>query len=273
MSSTNKTAELQLSQFIGTDIPSILTDYNGDMQKIDAGVREVKQATAGAIGDLSSVTARVTNAEQSISGLNSTVQGIATRVVTAEGEIDALQTSVGNLETAVNTKADASAVTALQDDVDDIEAVIPDTASTSNKLATMNDIPSIGGTRVRMAQKQVFNFSSYTSFAEILTAVSDYLTQNFSSGHDISPVIFTNYPTSYPMVYRANKAQPFYFEGFHRITDGLSWGTIDLSSDTPKWDVDYTTTYNDGLALNKIDVMTQTYPSTGSISIFGYELY
>lgn len=96
MSSTNKTAELQLSQFVGTDIPSILTDYNGDMQKIDAGVREVKQATAGAIGDLSSVTARVTNAEQDINGLNTAVQGITSRVITAEGEIDNLQESVSN---------------------------------------------------------------------------------------------------------------------------------------------------------------------------------
>lgn len=94
MSSTNKTAELQLSQFIGTDIPSILTDYNGDMQKIDAGVREVKQATAGAIGDLSSVTARVTNAEQDISGLNTTVQGITTRIVSAESNIDTLTSDV-----------------------------------------------------------------------------------------------------------------------------------------------------------------------------------
>ena len=105
MSSTNKTAELHLSQFIGTDIPSILTDYNGDMQKIDAGVLEVKQATAGAVSDLSSVTARVTNAEQNISGLNSTVQGIATRVVTAESDIDEVDSRVATVQENVDNIA------------------------------------------------------------------------------------------------------------------------------------------------------------------------
>lgn len=37
MASTNKTGKLNLSQYIGTDVPTWLTDYNGDMAKIDAG--------------------------------------------------------------------------------------------------------------------------------------------------------------------------------------------------------------------------------------------
>lgn len=36
MSSTNKTTTLKLSQFVGTDKPDWLTDYNDDMGKIDA---------------------------------------------------------------------------------------------------------------------------------------------------------------------------------------------------------------------------------------------
>lgn len=35
MASTNKTTTLGLSQFVGTDKPDWLTDYNGDMGKID----------------------------------------------------------------------------------------------------------------------------------------------------------------------------------------------------------------------------------------------
>lgn len=158
MSSTNKTAELQLSQFIGTDIPSILTDYNGDMRKIDAGVREVKQATAGAVSDLSSVTARVTNAEQSISGLNSTVQGIATRVVSAEGDIDNIQNliptnaSVSNKLATVEDIGGSGAITSLQtrmttaeNDIDDIEHLIPDTASANNQLVDYNTFSNVEG--------------------------------------------------------------------------------------------------------------------------------
>ena len=36
MASTNKTTTLGLSQFVGTDKPDWLTDYNRDMEKIDA---------------------------------------------------------------------------------------------------------------------------------------------------------------------------------------------------------------------------------------------
>ena len=35
MASTNKTTTLDLSQFVGTDKPDWLTDYNDDMEKID----------------------------------------------------------------------------------------------------------------------------------------------------------------------------------------------------------------------------------------------
>ena len=38
MSSTNKTANYNLSQFIGTDKPTWLNDYNGDMSKIDSAI-------------------------------------------------------------------------------------------------------------------------------------------------------------------------------------------------------------------------------------------
>lgn len=39
MASTNKTTNYNLSQYIGTDKPTYLGDYNGDMQKIDARMK------------------------------------------------------------------------------------------------------------------------------------------------------------------------------------------------------------------------------------------
>lgn len=45
MASTNKTSGYSLSQFIGSDIPSWLGDYNGDMLKIDTALKSIN-ATA-----------------------------------------------------------------------------------------------------------------------------------------------------------------------------------------------------------------------------------
>lgn len=42
MASTNKTTTLDLSQFVGTDKPDWLTDYNDDMEKIDTWATAAK---------------------------------------------------------------------------------------------------------------------------------------------------------------------------------------------------------------------------------------
>lgn len=41
MSATNKTTFYDLPIFLGSDVPSWLTDFNGAMQKIDAAIKDV----------------------------------------------------------------------------------------------------------------------------------------------------------------------------------------------------------------------------------------
>lgn len=48
MSSTNKTTNLELSQYVGSDKPTYLGDYNSDMLKIDTAVHANSVATATA---------------------------------------------------------------------------------------------------------------------------------------------------------------------------------------------------------------------------------
>lgn len=51
MTATNKTENYDLSQFVGTDRPTWLADYNGDMAKIDAQMKQnaddIASASAG----------------------------------------------------------------------------------------------------------------------------------------------------------------------------------------------------------------------------------
>lgn len=53
MTATNKTTNYQLSQFVGTDRPTWLGDYNGDMSKIDTQLKrnadDIASATAGGL--------------------------------------------------------------------------------------------------------------------------------------------------------------------------------------------------------------------------------
>lgn len=96
MSSTNKTTNLELSQFLGTDKPAWLTDYNADMSKIDTAVHSAQASATGAdgkadanstaIGTLASLTTDVktslVSAINEVDGHADTAQGTANSALT-----------------------------------------------------------------------------------------------------------------------------------------------------------------------------------------------
>ena len=123
MAHTNETANYHLSQFVGTDIPNPLVDYNGDMEKIDEAVKGVADASAGYASDIADLEIQngsetLTTTAQTLSGaineLDADTGDLNTRLTTAEGKITAdegtLATAVSNISTlsgkvsAVETK-------------------------------------------------------------------------------------------------------------------------------------------------------------------------
>lgn len=56
MPASNHTANYSLSQFAGTDRPTWLGDYNGDMTKIDTQLKQNADDIAAAAGGLTSVS-------------------------------------------------------------------------------------------------------------------------------------------------------------------------------------------------------------------------
>lgn len=84
MSATNKTTNLELPLFIGTDVPSWLTDWNGAMTKIDTHI-------ATAVSDASGAAATADAASESAA---QTAQGL----VSANNNIAQLQQSVNSLD-------------------------------------------------------------------------------------------------------------------------------------------------------------------------------
>lgn len=114
MSSTNKTTNYDLSQFIGTDKPAWLTDYNQDMAKIDSGIHTAQAAATGAdgkadanttnIGDLSYLSTTAKN------NLVAAINEVDTNAETAQGTATNASTQA---TTALNTAQTALANTAL----------------------------------------------------------------------------------------------------------------------------------------------------------------
>lgn len=95
MSSTNKTSNYELSQFLGTDKPAWLSDYNSDMSKIDTQMKANADAATAAGGAAST-------ANTNIGTLASLTTTDKTSVVAAVNEVDA------HADTAQNTANEAN---------------------------------------------------------------------------------------------------------------------------------------------------------------------
>ena len=80
MSSTNKTSHYELSQFIGTDKPAWLTDYNSDMLKIDtwlaAAAAEASGAQDTATSAASAAQAAQNTANQAVTSAQANAEGL-----------------------------------------------------------------------------------------------------------------------------------------------------------------------------------------------------
>lgn len=73
MSSTNKTTNYKLSQYIGTDKPTYLGDYNGDMLKIDNQMKVNADSASNATSAAGAAQAVADKASKDVKNLNDSV--------------------------------------------------------------------------------------------------------------------------------------------------------------------------------------------------------
>lgn len=96
MASTNKTTHYELSQYVGSDKPTYLGDYNGDMQKIDTAINSAQ--TKADTADVAAATAQST-AENAQTTANTAI----TNAGNAQTAATAVDTKVGDLANLTTT--------------------------------------------------------------------------------------------------------------------------------------------------------------------------
>lgn len=170
MSSTNKTTYYKLSQYIGTDKPTFLGDYNADMSKIDAGIHGVQETattanqTAGSAETIAQTALENTKTNATdIKNLQSNVADINASNVTRDANISKAQSDA--------TKANDGATEAKQS-VNNLSAnvrtweVIPTSSERVSKinralrLISINHIASGSGSSDRRVLFTIPNFST-----------------------------------------------------------------------------------------------------------------
>lgn len=167
MSSTNKTTNYELSQFVGSDKPAWLADYNQDMSKIDTQMKVNADASTTNAGNISSnttaigdLTALNTTAK---SNLVSAVNEVNAAAGTAEGTAQAAATNAN----AAKTEADALTRYLSITQTGTINATVTGGTIDSNYTNTMKYALNADGTLGKIYGR--LRFSKTTSGANTIT--------------------------------------------------------------------------------------------------------
>ena len=109
MSTTNHTVNYELSQYIGTDVTSYLSNYNSDMYKIDAQMKINADDATEAKSDAATAVATSTTAASNASAAVSTANAANTTAEAAQTAATAAQTAAGAAQTTAEAALAASA--------------------------------------------------------------------------------------------------------------------------------------------------------------------
>lgn len=195
MASTDKTTNLELSQFVTGDKPAWLTDYNEDMRKIDAGFAENKGAGTKNAADIAqNATAIQANATE-ISNVKQTIAADEAELNKAKQDII---TNQANIET--NTSKIALHQATLTQVTADVATAVSTSATASEEATEALTKADTAVTRTQDVTdpNQYFQFSS----------VDDSL----------APGAY-NQNASYGFISRTNHYVPFAISSFKRLED------------------------------------------------------
>lgn len=129
MASTNHTQNYSLSQFVGSDKPAWLGDYNQDMSKIDTAMKANADANATTATTVAGHTTAIAGNTSDIASMKTDVTAIDGRVTTLEGSQATQDTAISQAQSdatsalatsATNTQniaKQALDITSLQNDV------------------------------------------------------------------------------------------------------------------------------------------------------------
>ena len=111
MSSTNKTTNYDLSQYVSSDKPTYLVDYNGDMQKIDTGIKGAYdkgvEASTDAANALSAAHEASTDAANALSAAHeASTEAAGALALAQEASTEAAgnTTAIGEIQSYLDVK-------------------------------------------------------------------------------------------------------------------------------------------------------------------------
>lgn len=102
MGATNKTPNIELPQFVGTDKPSWLGDFNGAMNAIDTFAGKTTGDIGTVTGTANAAKSAADAASASVAALETTVNQHTTEISDTMADVSALEADVANINGKIN---------------------------------------------------------------------------------------------------------------------------------------------------------------------------
>lgn len=213
MSSTNKTPNYGLPQYIGTDKPTYLGDFNDAMGIIDKGMNDNKNAAGEGSNKMDEANARIGDAEESLTETQNQVDSISGLAETIEAKVQTALTQANDAATKsgqANTNSTAAVNAANQASTD---------ANAALQQAQGN-VSQINGLAARVTALE--GDTGKILFAGSLQATSSDYTNPGHGNFDLKNVLPDNYQniTTAQMIVQAGT-----FKSQNSRTDNLSIGS------------------------------------------------
>lgn len=202
MSHTNQTANYHLPQFIGTDKPAWLVDFNQAMSDIDTQMKANETASGTAEADAQSALSGVTALNSQVGGIQTSVTALETQAPLDEAQIETnrqnIATNAQNIvdldnrmgHTSISGIGDGSAtgaIKAVDDKVGDLADL--DTTDKSSIVDAINEVVA-GGAGVQPTVRYYNNYIQYTDD----NGVTWY--NALRVGHSLTPIDTSNMSAS-----------------------------------------------------------------------------
>lgn len=227
MSFTNHTPNYNLPQYVGTDKPTFLGDFNNAMSAIDTALHNNEQNAGEGLSELQQAQAALTETQETLTDVQTEVANVSGIAATVNQNVQQALTAANDATTAANnaTSQIQPAVTAANQASADAQAaqqVANGNVTTLNELSERvtaleksNALPLEwesgyqGNNGTNSYPHEFTDLDATKEYYFILITPKDGVStytpafSNQDSGADIKQVITANYPASY--VYKISK--------------------------------------------------------------------
>lgn len=124
MGATNTTTHYNLSQFVSTDKPAWLQDYNGDMLKIDTAIDAAKVAADTAQTTANAASGASTQNANDIAALSTDVSGQGANITALQLAVNTINSLIGNGTPTTTDQTIIGAINELHSDITDLQTDI-----------------------------------------------------------------------------------------------------------------------------------------------------